>query len=529
MVGVLVRLKLTLLRDQARGGAEKVVMLVVGVVVALGVGSLVTAGLVGLRFVSLDLAGAVVVLLGGLGVLAWALLPLLTSSDDVLVDPARFALLPLPSRTLAAGLLVATAVTPMGVVTVLASLAMAVTFSRGPTPAASVAVALLAALIGSATCLLASRTVLTSAAAALAGRRGREVTIAVGVITVSMLGLAGPVLTEVGERLRSGSVDALVQVVAWSPPGAAWAAPWAAAEGRWAVAAGRGLVAVATLVVLWLLYVRAVRGRLRPTGATRSRRRPTAAATPARARGRSLLPDTPLGALTGRCLRYWLRDSRYQVSVLALPVVVGLLLVLPGLTDAPAAFALIVGPLLGLLLAVTMLNELAFDGSALWTGLAAGVRGRDDRSARVLALLVWAAPFTVVVSVLGTVVGGRPELAPAAVGLAVGTLLVGNGVAAVSSVALAFPVPPAGSNPFSGNAGAGAAALLQQGASMLVLGPLLLPLGGLAVWAWFVPAAGWLLVAVGTAWGVGLLAVGISVGGRVMDRRGPELLGRLRG
>ena len=525
MVGVLIRLKLTLLRNQARAGTEKVVLLVVGTVMALGVGAGLTAGLLGLRFVALDLAGAVVVIAGGLGVLAWSLLPLLTSSDDVLVDPARFALLPLRPRTLAAGLLVATALSPMGVVTVVSSLTLAVTFSRGPAPVASVAVALVAALAGSATCLLASRTVLTSAAAALAGRRGREITIAVGVLTVSLLGLAGPALAEVGERLRSGSVDALVQVVAWSPLGAAWAAPWAAAEGRWTVVGGRGLVAGATLVGLWLLYTRAVRARLRPTGAARSPR--TSASRPLRRPGRSLLPDTPLGALTGRCLRYWLRDSRYQVSVIALPVVVGLLLVLPRLTDSPAAFALVTGPLLGLLLALSMLNELAFDGSALWTSLSAGVRGRDDRSARVVALLVWAAPFTVVVSVLGTMVGGRPELAPAAVGLAVGTLLVGNGVAAVSSVALAFPVPPAGSNPFSGNAGAGAAALLQQGASMLVLGPLLLPLGGLAAWAWFVPAAGWLLVPVGTAWGVGLLAVGISVGGRVMDRRGPELLGRL--
>ena len=95
MVGVLVRLKLTLLRNQARAGTEKVVLLVVGAVMALGVGAGLTAGLLSLRFVALDLAGAVVVIAGGLGVLAWALLPLLTSSDDVLVDPARFALLPL--------------------------------------------------------------------------------------------------------------------------------------------------------------------------------------------------------------------------------------------------------------------------------------------------------------------------------------------------------------------------------------------------------------------------------------------------
>ena len=526
MVGVLVRLRLTLLRNQARGGVEKVLLLVVSVLMAVGTGAAVLVGLVGLRFVGLDLAGAAVVVLGAVAVLAWSLLPLLTSSDDVLVDPARFALVPLPSRTLAAGLLAATAVTPMGAVTVLASLAMAVTFSRGPVPAAAVAVALVGALLGSTTCLLASRTVLTSAAAALAGRRGRELTIAVGVLMVALLGLTGPVLAEVGERLRTGAVDAFVQVMAWSPVGAAWSAPWAAAEGRWGVAGARLVVATATLVGLWLLYVRAVRGRLQPTGSTRSRQVRGVPAT-GTAPGRSLLPDTPLGALTGRALRYWVRDSRYQVSVVALPVVVGMFLALPGLTDAPRGFALVAGPLLGLLLGITMLNELAFDGSALWTHLAAGVHGRDDRSARVLAMLLWGAPATVVVAVLGAVVGDRPDLASAAVGLSVGALLLGTAVAAVSSVVLPFPVPPAGSNPFAGNPGAGAAALAQQGLSLLVLVPLLLPLLGLGAWAWYTPVVGWLLVLFGTVYGTLLLAVGIDVGGRVMDRRGPELLGRL--
>lgn len=525
MVGVLVRLKLTLLRDQARGGVERVLLLVVGVLVALGVGAAVVAGLVGLRFAALDLAGAVVVVGGVVAVVAWSLLPLLTSSDDVLVDPVRFALLPLPTRTLAAGLLAASAVSPMGAVTVLSSLLLAVTFSRGPVPAVSVLVAVLAALLGSATCLLASRAVLTSAAAVLAGRRGRELTIAVGVIGLSMIGLVGPVLTAVAERLQSGAVDAFVQVLAWSPLGAAWSMPWAAAEGRWGVAAARGLVAVLTLVVLWALYVRAVRARLRPTGSTRSRSTRTSGRVDARRP--ALLPDTPLGAMLGRALRYWVRDSRYQLSVVSLPVVVGLLLVLPGLADAPRGFALATGPMLGLLLGFTMLNELAFDGSALWTSLAAGVRGRDDRLARVLALLLWGGPGTVVAAVLGTVVGGRPDLTPAAVGLSLGALLVGNAVATVTSVALPFPVPPAGSNPFAGNPGAGTAALVSQGVSLLVLTPLLLPLAGLAVWSWTEPAAGWVLLVGGTLYGAGLLAVGVVVGGRVLDRRGPELLARL--
>lgn len=525
MVGVLVRLRLALLRNQARGGVEKVLLLVVSVGVALGVGVGVAVALVALRLVALDLAGAAVVVFGAVAVLAWLLLPVLTSTDEVMNDPARFALLPLPPRRLAAGLLAASAVTPFGAVTLLVPVLLAVTFSRGPSPVPAVLVALVGALLGSATCLLGSRAVLTSLASLLAGRRGREVAIGLGVLLVSLLGLSGPALAGLGRLLQTGAVDAAVQALAWTPLSAAWAMPWAAAEGRWGVVAGRAAVAVATLALLWWAYERAVLARLQPVGASRRRDRGRAATgRPAR---RPLLPDTPTGALLQRCLRYWVRDTRYSVSVIALPVVVALLLVLPLLTDVPASFALATGPLLGLLLGLTMLNELAFDGSALWVSLATGVRGRQDRTARVLALLVWAAPATVAVAVLGSAVGGRPHLAPAAVGLSVGALLVGNAVATVSSVALPFPVPPAGSNPFSGSSGASAAALVQQGLSLLVLLPLVLPLAGLAVWAWFVPAVGWVLALVGPAWGTGLLAVGVHLGGGVFDRRGPELLARL--
>lgn len=527
MVGVLVRLRLTLLRHHARGGVEKVLLLVASLLMALGAGVLATASLVALRLVDLDLAGAGVVVVGTVVVVAWAVVPVLASTDEVMNDPARFALLPLPGRRLAVGLLVASSVGPFPVVTLVSSLALAVTFSRGPLPAVSVLVALLGGVLGTLTCLLGSRAVLTSAASLLARRRGREFAIGVGVLVASLLGLVGPALALLGDRLQTGAVDAAVRVLAWSPFAAAWAMPWAAAEGRWAAVAGRALVAGATLALLWWLYERAVRSRLRPSGSGGSRARTPQRGRPAGTGRRPLLPDTPLGALTHRSLRYWVRDSRYVVSVIALPVVTAVLLVVPTLSGSPPGLALVTGPLVGLLLSLTMLNELALDGSAVWTSLAAGVRGRDDRAARTLGLLLWAAPLTVVVAVAGAEVGGRPELAPALTGLAVGALLVGNAVATVSSVALPFPVPPAGSNPFAGNPGSGTAALVQQGLSILVLLPLLAPLLGTAVWAWFSPGVGWVLAFAGPAYGTALLAVGVHVGGDLYDRRGPELLARL--
>jgi ABC-2 type transport system permease protein len=529
VVGVLLRLRLTLLRNQAGAGLQPLLLMVVGVLVAGGTGLVVVAGLVGLRFAPTDLSGAAVVVFGSIAVIAWAVLPVQTSSDEVLTDPVRFALLPVPTGSLAAGLLLASMIGPFAVVTLLVPLAAVVTFAQGPAPVLAALVAVVGGLLGSATCLLGSRAVLTAAASTLSGRRGRETVIGVGVVLIALLGLTGPALAALGEQLQTGAIDAAVAVLAWSPLGAAWAMPWAASQGQWWFVLGRGTVAVATVALLWWAYVRAVRARLRPVGGGRRSRGQGEATrtTSTRISARHVLPDTAFGALVQRCLRYWVRDSRYVVSVLALPVVFGLMLTLPLLTDAPPGLALVAGPLLGLLLGFTMLNELAFDGTAVWITLASGVRGRDERAARVVAMLLWATPFTVVVAVLGAVMGGRPDLVPASVGLSVGTLLVGNGVAAVASVAWPFPVPPAGSNPFAGNPGSTTAALVQQGLSTLILGPLLLPLLALAAAAWFYPVAGWVLLVLGPVLGAVLLVVGIRIGGRLFDGRGPDLVGLL--
>ncbi|WP_336922435.1 hypothetical protein [Aquipuribacter sp. SD81] len=536
MVGVLVGLRWRLLRNQLRGGTEQVLLLVLGSIVALSVLVVAVGSLVALRFAPVDLAAAAVVAFGSLVVVAWVLLPLLMSTDDVMSDPVRFALLPVRPRTLAAGLLAGSAVTPFAVATALASLALVVTFGRGPV---TVVAALLAAALGTATCLLASRATLTAAASLVSGRRGREATIAVGVVVLSLFGFTGPLLAALGQQLRTGAVDALVEVLAWSPLGAAWSLPGTAAQERWAVLAGRGVVVLLTLAVLWWVYERALVARLRPSGSGRRGRlsRPGRSAPgPVGAERASaspgplarLVPDRPVGALLERSLRYWRRDTRYAVSVVALPVIVLLLLSLPRLTEAPSAFALGAGPLVGLLLGFTMLNELAFDGGALWVSLSAGVRGRDDRTARSLGMLVWGAPLTLAVAVAGAVMGGRPGLAPALAGASLAVLLVGTAVAAVSSVVYPFPVPPAGSNPFSGSNGGGVAALVQQGVSGLVLLPLLVLPAALLVGAWFVPALGWVLAVAGPAYGAGLLALGVHLGARVYDRRGPDLLARLR-
>lgn len=520
MVALFVRLKLRLLANQLRGSVTQVLLLVMSGLFALGAAVVGVGVAVSLRLADPDIAGAAVVSLGSLTVLTWALLPVLLATDDDTSDPVRFALLPLRPRQLAAGLLGASVVGFFPAATLLGSLATVVTWSRS---GFAVLVAALSVPLAFLTCLLVARAVLTVASAALASRRGRELVAGAGILALSGLGLLGPALGFVAGGLRPGSLDAAVQVLAWSPLGAVWAAPWAAAEGRPVVALGRLAVAVLTLALLWLAYTRALQRRIRPHQAPGRKVRDTHEP----GRSQDVLPDTAFGALVLRCLRYWRRDSRYTVSVIALPVVTLVLLLLPRLVGAPAALSLAVGPFLAGLLALTMVNELAFDGTALWTTLSTGMRGRTERAARTAALLLWGAPVIIVVTVASALLAERLDLLPGALGLSLGILLVGNGVAAVTSVWLAYPVPGPGTNPFTSSNGGGTAGLLSQGVGLLASGVLTLPLLGLVVGAWFVPVLGWGLLVAGPLYGAVVLVVGIRLGGDRLDRSGPELLTRL--
>ena len=107
MVAILVRLKLTLLRNSLRRSVWRTVGLIIGIVYALGIVVAVLIGLVALRFTSLALTADVTVLAFSALTLGWLLMSLLVFGIDETLDPAKFALLPVRARELMPGLLVA--------------------------------------------------------------------------------------------------------------------------------------------------------------------------------------------------------------------------------------------------------------------------------------------------------------------------------------------------------------------------------------------------------------------------------------
>ncbi|MFP5346444.1 MAG: hypothetical protein ACLGIA_05405, partial [Actinomycetes bacterium] len=259
-----------------------------------------------------------------------------------------------------------------------------------------------------------------------------------------------------------------------------------------------------------------------------------ASAGTARRHGRSALldrlPAGPAWAVAGRSLRYWRRDPRYLTSIVAtfaLPAAV-LSLALLGMFSVRSA-ALAVGPLLGGVLGWGQHNDVAYDGTAVWTHVVSDLSGRADRAGRAAAVLVWAVPLTVVAAVAGCAVADRWQLLPAVLGLSLGLLGIGTGVSAVSSALLPYRVPEAGSNPFQTPSGAAVATLVAQAVTSSVTCALAVPVVVAFVLALLGSGtAGWVALVLGAALGAAAVLAGVHLGGRLFERRGPELLAAMR-
>lgn len=521
MAAHLVRLKLALLRGGLRRSVWQVVSLVLAAVWGGVVALMGAVGLALLRGADTALAVDAVVAAIGLLVLGWTVIPLLLGGVDATLDPARFATFAVPLRQLVAGLLLAGLVGVPAVLTVVVQLGALIALSRGPLAALLGLVALPLALL---TGVAGSRLLTTAMAGVLRRRRARELGAGAGVVVMMFGGVLLQLLVrefDEPERL----LHQLATVLGWSPFGLAWAAAGDAAAGHPSTAAVRLVLAVAVLLVALALWAKAL-GEQLVTPASSGPARAVAGGT----RLDRLLPSTPAGAVAGRCLRYWRRDSRYLtalVTILLLPV---LLLAMGVLEIVPLGLGLLwLGPVMAAALAWGLHNDVAFDGPAAWMHVAAGLRGVDDRVGRSVALLVWGAPLTVVACVLGAA-WSRPELTPAVLGAAAGLLLGGLGVSAVMSAAIAYPVPEAGQNPFASPPGAGTRTLAGQMVSSLATFAVALPALVPAVLAQLLDAEwlGWLAVLLGAGAGTVALVGGCRVGGRLLDRRWPELLGQVR-
>ena len=539
----IVRLKLRLLRNSLRGQSWRIAMfvggLIAGVIVGLVVGLLTSlTGLDGSDAArSRDIAYLVAVFLGTGTVVAWSVFPLLFFGVDETIDPARFALLPVPRRVLLGGMLGAAFVGVPALTTFLATggLAVAATVRYG----VLVGLVSLACVVGGLLLgVLASRALTSAFAAMLRSRRMRALAAIFIAVGASM---GAPLQWFITAMIANGSMSQaldIARVLAWTPPGAAYAIPFDVADGRYGLAAARfAVVALTAAGLLWWWSSTLESAMIGTTAQGGGRTRAAdAGGAVAALLPRVLRRATPFGAIFAREWRSWWRDGRRRASLLSVLIASAVVPVailfgasgrmeVGGAAVATPPHALLTGfsvTFAGTIGGMLLANQFAFDGSAHAAHLLVGVPGRVELRARAAALAALTVPLISVVTIAVLTASGAQDRILAGLGLLATGFGAAIAAASLLSVLAAYPIPDS-NNPFALNSGSGGTkgllALVAILATITISSPVTLtsmylqgPLGGAVV------------LVVGVAYGLAAAWLGTYIAGDTLDRRGPELL-----
>ena len=565
MVATLVKLKWRLTLNALTKNVWAIVGTAIGALYGIGALVMVLTGAVGLGLkVAPDVIMLVLGALGALLVAGWAVVPLLVTGVDSTLDPRAMAAWTAPSRGLALGLLAAGALGIPGCLTAAVCLIPVLTWLLAGQFAAAL-LALLCAPAALATCVLLSRIIVTAAGVS-ASRRGREAT---AIITFVAFMVCTQLPNLIPRILGDDPSDFLqrlsgaAKVMGLSPLGWTFSAPGLMATGSVMPALALAIVAWVLPVILFPLWQRVVGKVMTSPGTSRTRMRAYAASSTGSNARQQGLPDVlpwarrlgaslpaPAAAVAARSLRYWRTDPRYLVqflSVLILPVV---LVLGPALNSsrfaagdngqpvdisfalghAPAPL-LFMAPALAVFMGWAIHDDLGLDSTALWSHISAGIRGAHDRLGRVVGAAAWQVPALLVVDLLMVAWTGRWEALPAVTGACLALYGCALAWSCLASVLLPYETLAPGDSPMrSRTSGTAFLAALIQMVAILLLLAVCSPVLGVAVYGVVqaAPLWEWVALVAGIVWCSLLLWGGVVVGGRMLDRRGPQVLATIR-
>ena len=565
MVATLVKLKWRLTLNALTKNVWAIIGTVFGALYGLGALVMVLAGAVGLGLKAApDVIGLVLGALGALLVAGWAVVPLLVTGVDSTLDPRAMAAWTAPSRGLALGLLAAGALGIPGCLTAAVCLIPVLTWLLAGQFAAAL-LALLCAPAALATCVLLSRIIVTAVGVS-ASRRGREAT---AIITFVAFMVCTQLPNLIPRILGDDPSDFLqrlsgaAKVMGLSPFGWTFSAPGLMATGSVMPALALAIVAWVLPVILFPLWQRVVGKVMTSPGTSHTRMRAYAASSTGSNARQQGLPDVlpwarrlgaslpaPAAAVAARSLRYWRTDPRYLVqflSALLLPVVIVLGPALNSsrfsagvngqpmdisfaLGHAPAPL-LFMAPALAVFMGWAIHDDLGLDSTALWSHISAGISGAHDRLGRVVGAAVWQVPALVAIDLLMVVWTGRWDALPAVTGACLALYGCALAWSCLTSVLLPYETLAPGDSPMrSRTSGTAFLAALIQMAAILLLLAVCSPVLGAAVYSVVqgAPVWGWVALVAGVVWCGLLLWGGVVVGGRMLDRRGPQVLATIR-
>jgi len=427
------------------------------------------------------------------------------------LEPRRFASFPIAPRRLALSLAIAGAIGIPGLLAAVLGIGLELAWAGTPTAGAAIAAGVLAAL---AIILTSQFLVAVGAQLAVSSAARRVITTGARVVVALALCAAGITVLAVGDPAAAGTLLPIAAVLGSTPVGMLWAVPGSELAPLLARLLG-GLVMLAVMALGWAWVV----GRLLEAPQRTQREASTTGLG-----WFDLAPATPAGVIAARSLLYWLRDPRYRLVLLVLPLAPVLMMLTLATAGAPLPpLWLLPLPVLALFLGWFPHNDAAYDSTALWVHVAAPVPAVADRWGRSVPpllfglLLLPPAPLFVLWS-------GVDGALPALLGITVGLLLTGVGVSSVASAVGAYPAARPGAGPFEQPPTLGARAGWTQALSLVSILALMAPALLTAVWGFTDPA--WFVVSgiAGAATGLGMLLLGLVIGGRAFRARAPELL-----
>ncbi len=509
MVGILIRMKLAIIRHSMTGG--KAAWMITGGTVGVALaGATIWLSLVHApnTAVVADLLGAVYVMWA----LGWVVGPVWGGAPVLRVE--HFSLLSVPRRRLAVGLLGAAFVGITTAVTLVAFLSLIVYAARlgaGPALIAVPGVVLLLAFV-----VLLSRVAATAFGEVAKSRVGAAI---VGALIAAMIVLAQSgwilfVAVKVSGVMTTGFGPGFSTTVRALPSGWPLVAVEAAARGDWRLCLVALLGLVVVIAGLLLAWSRALGSPRRARAVIRGTRNVLPAGSGVFA-GRT-------GAILRKELRTWRRDPLRSQTVFV-PVVWALGTALLPLSFGEKVLLPWAAPALAVMAGASVSNLYGQDGTALWMTLLTGTERQDVRGRQWAYLLIFA-PITAVVAVVFTAWSGLSWAWPWVLALTPAMLGGGIGLGALISVVALAPGPDAHKrpdNPLEHGDTTGQANLMFWGGLLLGVPPAAVVATGtvlgneLVVWAGVLVGV---LTGVFLAWWLGRMAA------RRLRARGPELL-----
>ncbi|MFE0257367.1 transporter [Streptomyces sp. NPDC059010] len=520
VTAVVVRLKLSLLRNGLRQSGGRRAAYVASAVAVLLFAALQLLGLIMLRGTAH--ADSLVVLLVAVLALGWAVMPLFFPSGDETLDPTRLVMLPLRPRPLVRALLAASLVGMGPLFTLCLFAGSVIAVARG---AMAYVVGVIGVVLALLVCVALARTVAAANIRLLTSRKGRDLAVLSGLVVA----IGAQVVNFGAQRLGSSGLaqlDPAADVLRWVPPASAIAAVRSVSEGAYGTALLQLALSTAALVALIAVWSRHLtRLMTSPDGSTLQ------AATETSVRGRTstglsrLLPADRTGTVMERSLRYIWRDPKTKaawVTSLAIGLIVPLFNALQG--TGSIYFACFAAGMLG----VMMYNQFGQDTSAFWMVAMTISSSRDayvELRGRALALLLITLPYAALVTFLTTALLGDWPRLPEVLGLSFALLGAMLATGAWTSARFPYSIPQEGyKNVAPGQTGL---AWISIFGGMIASALLCAPVIAVTIWlnvsengdAWT-----WLLLPGGAAYGTAITLMGLRLAAPRTAARLPEIL-----